>query len=53
MTKKQQFICKKCEAIEFIPENMNGIKLKDITVVYCPNCKRKTKMIPVGRPVEY
>jgi len=41
--KSQHYFCRKCGTIEIIPENQDGIKLKEITKVICPICKAKKK----------
>lgn len=41
--KYARFYCKHCGTIENIPDNLDGIKIKDLTKVYCPRCLAKNK----------
>jgi len=36
--KTQSYLCKKCETTQTITDREDGLKLKDITKVYCPIC---------------
>jgi len=45
--KSQAYICKKCKTTETIMDRQDGIRLTEITCVYCPICAakgRKRKM---------
>jgi hypothetical protein len=37
------YFCRFCGTIETIPENLDGIKLNQITKVICPKCLAKGK----------